>query len=99
MKFSPRSMFLSVLKGGDKNQSEGAPKDTSRQMKFPYTFSAKMVQFPAKFYINNNWMWKYYCFGFLVSLPIFYKIQRMSNSEENVEKWREIKERENAEHH
>ncbi|RZC37181.1 uncharacterized protein BDFB_007715, partial [Asbolus verrucosus] len=31
-----------------------------RPMKFPYTFSAKIAQFPLKYYIKNQWIWRYY---------------------------------------
>lgn len=91
------SLIKKDSKGGEK-----PPADNSRQMKFPYTFSAKIAQFPIKFYINNNWLWKYYLYGFLVSIPIFYKIHQMSNSPGNIEKWRLIKEKEahaHEEHH
>jgi hypothetical protein len=48
-----------------------------RPMKFPYTFSAKIAQFPLKFHIKNNWIWRYYLIALGVSIPIFYKIDRM----------------------
>jgi hypothetical protein len=57
--------------------SEEAAKPVGRPMKFPYTWSAKIAQFPLKFHINNNPLWKYYIFGVLASIPIFYKIDRM----------------------
>ncbi|XP_029830009.3 uncharacterized protein LOC115314984 [Ixodes scapularis] len=32
---------------------------SSRRMKFPYTFTAKLVQFPYKFHYNNMWLIKF----------------------------------------
>lgn len=95
MKFSSIRMFFGAAKNKAK---ESTPKDTSRQMKFPYTYTAKIAQFPLNFHFKNNWMWKYYVYGFIVSIPIFFKIHRLSNSKENVEKWRIIKEKEKAAH-
>lgn len=52
----------------------------SNPMKYPYTFSAKLAQFPFKFYIQNQWMWRYYAFGFVCSLPVFYKIHKLGKN-------------------
>lgn len=54
-----------------------AEKPVGRPMKFPYTFSAKIAQFPLKFYIKNQWIWRYYFIALGLSLPVFYKIDRM----------------------
>lgn len=48
-----------------------------RPMKFPYTFSAKLAQFPFKHYINNQWIWKYYLIACGLCVPVFYKIQKI----------------------
>ncbi|XP_059612029.1 uncharacterized protein LOC132258650 [Phlebotomus argentipes] len=71
----------------------------SRPMKFPYTYSAKIAQFPYKFYFTKQWIWKYYAVAVVCSLPIFYKISRLANSPENKAKWAEMKRKELAEHH
>lgn len=94
MKFPDISGVFSGL--GKSKGKEAVVKDTSRQMKFPYTFTAKIAQFPLKYHIEKNWLWKYTIVGVVVSLPIFYKIHRMANSPANVEKWRLIKEKERA---
>ncbi|CAH0550248.1 unnamed protein product [Brassicogethes aeneus] len=70
-----------------------------RPMKFPYTFSAKVAQFPYKFYFSNQWIWKYYAVAMLVTIPLFKSISNLSNSPENVAKWAEIRRKEAAEHH
>lgn len=57
--------------------SDAAAKPVGRPMKFPYTFSAKIAQFPYKFYIKNQWMWRYYIIGVAVSAPVFYKISQL----------------------
>lgn len=49
----------------------------ARPMKYPYTFTAKIAQFPLKFHVQNNWIWKYYLIALGVSIPIFYKIDRL----------------------
>lgn len=58
-----------------------------RPMKYPYTLSAKIAQFPFKHYIDNAWGFKYFLISAVVCLPIFYKIQKLSYSPANVEKW------------
>lgn len=36
-------------------------------MKYPYTFTAKIVQFPYKFHFQNFWLVRYYlCGGFVI---------------------------------
>ncbi|XP_018322973.1 uncharacterized protein LOC108735490 [Agrilus planipennis] len=75
------------------------PEVAGRPMKFPYTFSAKIAQFPFKFYFQNNWVFKYYLISVVVCTPIFYKISRLANSPENKAKWAEIRRKEAAEHH
>ncbi|KAJ8926064.1 hypothetical protein NQ315_009919 [Exocentrus adspersus] len=75
------------------------PQKVSRPMKFPYTFSAKIAQFPFKFYLKNQWIWRYYAISVVVCLPVFKAISNLANSPENVAKWAEIRRREAAEHH
>lgn len=57
--------------------SDAPAKPLGRPMKFPYTFSAKIAQFPYKFYIQKQWIWRYYLIGVAVSVPVFYKISSM----------------------
>lgn len=54
-----------------------ADKPVGRPMKFPYTFSAKLAQFPLKYYIQKQWIWRYYFISLAVTAPIFYKISKM----------------------
>ncbi|XP_076667327.1 reduction of Rh1 isoform X2 [Andrena cerasifolii] len=67
-----------------------ATENPGRPMKYPYTLSAKIAQFPYAYYYKHSWVFKYWVLGCLVTAPIFYKIQKMSYSPENVEKWRAI---------
>lgn len=76
-----------------------AEKPVGRPMKFPYTFSAKIAQFPLKYYIKNQWIWRYYFIALGLSLPVFYKLDRMANSPGNVAKWAESKRKEHEAHH
>lgn len=54
--------------------SDAPATSTGRRMKYPYTYTAKMAQFPYKFYFANSWLYKYWVVGLVCSLPIFYKI-------------------------
>lgn len=45
-------------------------------MKYPYTFTAKVAQFPVQHYIKNVWVLRYYAFGVGLSAPLFYWIQK-----------------------
>ncbi|KAJ8914555.1 hypothetical protein NQ315_010019 [Exocentrus adspersus] len=74
-----------------------SPQGPSRPMKFPYTFSAKLAQFPYKFYYQNNHMVRYYCYAVVACLPVFMYISRLSNSPANKEKWAEIRRKEHEE--
>ena len=51
-----------------------------RPMKFPYTFAAKVAQFPYKMYFTQQWIWKYYAISLVISAPLFYKIQKLGKS-------------------
>ncbi|CAH1115127.1 unnamed protein product [Psylliodes chrysocephalus] len=66
-------------------------KSERKPMKFPYTFTAKLVQFPFRHYVKHNWIWRYYIFGLALSTPVFWYINGLANSPENVAKWAEIK--------
>lgn len=57
--------------------TEAPAEPVGRPMKFPYTFSAKIAQFPLKFHIKNQWVWRYYFIALGVCVPIFYKIDRL----------------------
>lgn len=48
-----------------------------RPMKFPYTISAKIAQFPWKHYFGKQFIWKYYIGGVLVCIPLFKKISNL----------------------
>lgn len=54
-----------------------AAKPVGRPMKYPYTFSAKIAQFPYKFYWKNSWLARYWIYGMVVSFPLFYKVHGM----------------------
>ncbi|KYM97132.1 PREDICTED: uncharacterized protein LOC108778780 [Cyphomyrmex costatus] len=63
---------------------------THRPMKYPYTLTAKIAQFPFKYYMQHSWLFKYLLISTFVTIPIFYKIQKLSYSPANVEKWDKI---------
>lgn len=51
-----------------------------RPMKFPYTLSAKVAQFPLKFHIQKQWIWRYWAIAIVLSTPVFYKINKMGKN-------------------
>ncbi|CAL1673239.1 unnamed protein product [Lasius platythorax] len=61
-----------------------------RPMKYPYTISAKLAQFPFRYYMQHSWLFKYTIIAVALTYPIFYKIQKLSYSPENVKKWDKI---------
>uniref|UniRef100_T1JGE9 Uncharacterized protein n=1 Tax=Strigamia maritima TaxID=126957 RepID=T1JGE9_STRMM len=78
------------------------PQPPERHMKFPVTHTAKIVQFPWKFYYNNVWLWRWYFYGTAAAFPIFLWIHKKANSPENVRAWAETQRKnaeKDAEHH
>lgn len=67
-------------------------------MEFPYTYSAKLSQFPYKFYFRQSFMVRYFCYSFILMTPLIYSIHKMANSPENTAFWRE-KRKHDDEHH
>ncbi|XP_051166715.1 uncharacterized protein LOC127285000 [Leptopilina boulardi] len=63
--------------------------DNSRQMKYPYTFTAKIMQFPYKYYYKHSWMFRYCAFATAIVAPIVYQFQKLSYAPANVKKWEE----------
>lgn len=61
--------FITVI-----NMAEGTQ---YRPMKYPYTILGKLSQFPYRYYIQHSWLFKFTLIGGLLSLPIFYKIQKL----------------------
>jgi len=51
-----------------------------RRMRYPYTFTAKIAQFPYKYYAKHSWLYKYWLVGVVVSIPIFYQIEKLCKS-------------------
>ncbi|KYB25533.1 hypothetical protein TcasGA2_TC034306 [Tribolium castaneum] len=70
-----------------------------RPMKYPYTFTAKMVQFPFRYLYTNNRFIRYYPHAVVLSMPVFYYFHRLANSPENKQKWAEIRRKEREEVH
>ncbi|KAI5706277.1 hypothetical protein M8J75_006562 [Diaphorina citri] len=84
------------------NKSENmadAAKSSGRPMEYPYTYSAKLARFPYKFYLTKQWIWKTMPFALLIVAPLYYKLSKLSNSPENVAKWKEIRRKELEGHH
>lgn len=60
-----------------KSFSEIMADEVARPMKYPYTYTAKVAQFPYKFYFTHSWGFKYGVYAFILCAPIFYKIQKL----------------------
>ncbi|XP_063360051.1 uncharacterized protein LOC134649259 [Cydia amplana] len=62
---------------------------SGRHMKFPYTLSAKIAQFPMFHYMKYNNIWMYYPLGCVVGFYAFAKIHAVVNSDANKASWAE----------
>lgn len=47
-----------------------APKPPGRPMKYPYTYTAKIARFPYKFYFQNSWLFRYWCYSLVATFPL-----------------------------
>ncbi|XP_022191603.1 uncharacterized protein LOC111049751 [Nilaparvata lugens] len=65
-----------------------------QEMVYPYTYVAKLRAYPWKFLFNNSWVYRHHLLGFIISMPLFYKVGKMVNTPENKKKWKEIRDRE-----
>jgi len=72
---------------------------SGRQMKYPYTLSAKIALFPYRHHFQNHWVYKYYTFGLIASFPIFMWLNGQINSPGNIKKFEEAKAKEAAKAH
>lgn len=48
-----------------------------RPMKYPYTYTAKIAQFPYKHYFKHSWLARYWIYSIIICTPLFYSIQKM----------------------
>uniref|UniRef100_A0A1E1WYR7 Putative secreted protein n=1 Tax=Amblyomma aureolatum TaxID=187763 RepID=A0A1E1WYR7_9ACAR len=73
---------------------------TGRRMKYPYTLTAKIAQFPYKFHFKNFWFIRYYlCGGFVVYFFFMVvPIHRAVNSPAAVAAHRELMRKQAEEH-
>ncbi|XP_076047122.1 reduction of Rh1 isoform X2 [Oratosquilla oratoria] len=77
--------FSSVL---DELANKLTPKMApGRMMKYPYTFTAKLAQFPFAYYFKNQWVFRYYILGVAACIPVFNWIENQACSPANKEKW------------
>ena len=45
-----------------------------RRMKYPYTYTAKLLNFPYAYYYKHSWLVKYYVIAFGLTIPLMAKI-------------------------
>ncbi|XP_068234122.1 uncharacterized protein roh [Palaemon carinicauda] len=62
-------------------------KMSGRMMKYPYTLTAKIAQFPLGYYVKNQWIFKYYIISLGLCIPVFSWIQKQVNTPANIELW------------
>ncbi|XP_022694623.1 uncharacterized protein LOC111263624 [Varroa jacobsoni] len=70
----------------------------SRRMVYPYTWTAKISQFPYKFHYDNIWFFRYFILGYLASVYVYWRIQRLACSPASYKAWMARREKEAAEH-
>jgi len=69
-------------------------------MKYPYTLTAKLVQFPFKFYYQNVPMFRFLPAAFGLTACVMYYFHKQANSPANIAKWAETQRKNaEAEHH
>ncbi|KAL1414799.1 hypothetical protein MTO96_007261 [Rhipicephalus appendiculatus] len=73
----------------------------SRRMKYPYTASAKIAQFPYKWHFQHFWLVRYFFCGGLVIYMVFmvYPINKAVNSPQAVAAHKELMRKQAEEHH
>ncbi|XP_053985989.1 uncharacterized protein LOC128880203 isoform X1 [Hylaeus volcanicus] len=78
------------------NLKQAMSSEGGRPMKYPYTLTAKIAQFPFKMYFTSpkSWVFKWWLISIIATAPLFYKIQRLSYAPENVKVWDEIHKKE-----
>nr|AIU94788.1 hypothetical protein [Phragmatopoma lapidosa] len=64
-----------------------------QQVRYPYSFLGKFVQFPWKHYWKNARGFRYSMIALAVTYPLFLKIHQIMNSPGNVREWTKIRER------
>uniref|UniRef100_A0A0A9YDF9 Serine/threonine-protein kinase STE20 n=1 Tax=Lygus hesperus TaxID=30085 RepID=A0A0A9YDF9_LYGHE len=62
---------------------------SSRRMVYPYTLSAKLAQFPYRYYFDNCWYFRYTVFAVVASVPLFMYFGAKRHSPSNVAEWKE----------
>ncbi|XP_074662600.1 uncharacterized protein LOC141915092 [Tubulanus polymorphus] len=61
-------------------------------MRYPYTFTAKLMRFPWKHYWKNTRYFRYFTYSAVFSwFFVFRNIHKAVNSPGNVKKWEEIR--------
>lgn len=69
-------------------------------MVFPYTTSAKLSQFPYRYYWHECWHLRFITYGVVFLLvPLYWKIDKKLTSPENKAYWREKRKADHEHHH
>lgn len=57
-----------VAKTPGKMADSGKP--VGRPMKYPYTYTAKLAQFPYKYYFKHSWYFRYWTYSLALTFPL-----------------------------
>lgn len=63
-----RRLATSAVRGSQAKKVN--PKDL-QPMIYPYTLTARLIQFPYKYYFNNSWMHRYLFYSFVLCYPLW----------------------------
>lgn len=76
----PRVMVIGDnFKSVDIKKYSSKSEGRGRHMLFPYTITAKIIQFPFEHYFNNSWMWRYYIIAVVACIPVFMYFSSLGN--------------------
>ncbi|KAH6925160.1 hypothetical protein HPB50_001401 [Hyalomma asiaticum] len=92
-----RQQTTSAAGSSAKAAASGA---SSRRMKYPYTMTAKIAQFPYRFHFEKFWLIRYFLCGGFVFYMVFivYPIHKAVNSPQNVAAHKELMRKQAEEH-
>ena len=63
-----------------------------RRMIYPYGNMGKLLYFPWKHHWKHGRGLRFLAYSLILSLPVFYQINKFVNSPGNVEEWKRIRE-------
>ena len=77
-KLKNASRLLTTLMGTSQRKKVD-PKSLT-PMIYPYTLTAKAIQFPWVYFYKNAWWWRYYLYAWIVTSPLWFYITTKGES-------------------